>query len=80
MDAARSGCNALRGRREFGNCTLLKAGSERQALRLFVELDIDFVVLQENASGLDATQLAGLMRCMRPEIPVVIVGEQQEPN
>lgn len=80
VDAARSRSSALRERPEFVNCTLLKAGSERQALRLFVELDIDCVVVRESGSGLDVTQLAGLMRCMRPEIPVVIVGDQQEPN
>ncbi len=78
VDPARSG--DLRGRPEFAHCTLLKAASERQALRLFVELDIDCVVVKESSPGLDATQLAGLMRCMRPEIPVVIVGDRQEPN
>lgn len=80
VDAARSRSGALRGRPEFQHCTLLKAASERQALRLFVELDIDCVVVKEGPAALDATQLAGLMRCMRPEIPVVIVGEQQEPS
>lgn len=79
VDAARSDSTVLRGRPEFENCKLLKAASERQALRLFVELDIDCVVVKESGDALDATQLAGLMRCMRPEIPVVIVGEQQEP-
>ncbi|HXZ27184.1 MAG TPA: hypothetical protein VEG08_04190 [Terriglobales bacterium] len=67
-------------RTEFVGCTLFKVGSERQALELFVELDIDCVVVKESGGGLDVTQLAGLMRCMRPEIPVVIVGDRQEPN
>lgn len=80
VDTARSKSRALQSRPEFANCTLLKAVSERQALELFVELDIDCVVVKESASGLDTTQLAGLMRCMRPEIPVVIVGDRQEPN
>ncbi|HUK88549.1 MAG TPA: hypothetical protein VLT85_12855 [Terriglobales bacterium] len=62
------------------SCTLFKVASERQALELFVELDLDCVVLKESGAGLDATQLAGLMRCMRPEIPVVIVGDRQEPS
>lgn len=80
VDAARSSSSSLPKRPEFVNCTLLKAANERQALRLFVELDIDCVVVKESGSDLDAAQLAGLMRCMRPEIPVVIVGDQQEPN
>jgi len=80
VDTARSRVGGLRGRLEFVNCTLLKAASERQALRLFVELDIDCVVVKDSSPGLDVTQLAGLMRCMRPEIPVVIVGDQQEPS
>jgi DNA-binding response OmpR family regulator len=80
VDAARSRSGDLRERPEFANCKLLKVASERQALRLFVELDIDCVVVKESSPELDATQLAGLMRCMRPEIPVVIVGDRQEPT
>jgi DNA-binding NtrC family response regulator len=80
VDAARSRSSSLQSRPEFLNCTLVKAVSERQALELFVELDIDCVVVKESTFGLDTTQLAGLMRCMRPEIPVVIVGDRQEPN
>ena len=78
VDAARPGSRNRR--TELVACTLLKVASERQALRLFVEMDIDCVVVKESGSGLDVTQLAGLMRCMRPEIPVVIVGDRQEPS
>ena len=78
VDAARPGSRNRR--TEFVACTLLKVASERQALRLFVDLDLDCVVLKESGPELDATQLAGLMRCMRPEIPVVIVGDRQEPS
>jgi hypothetical protein len=78
VDAAKP--RARKKRTELLACTLLKVATEQQALSLFVELDIDCVVVRESGSGLDVTQLAGLMRCMRPEIPVVIVGDRQEPN